>query len=601
MSMTRPAAATLILLLGLAASPALAQLPALRDRPLSAAERTRLSSLESQFARVSQQRSVSVNAVRAIAQALGERLTTQDPDQLIRAIDERAQELGVARTRISALERDLEAMDSMRLAQAVGPLLTAANAAIDAGDLALAESKLVEAGQRFADARGNLQGRVDQLSVREADILAQRAAVRGSAFDHLGAAALFAEAAQASPASNTALRLSYRVSEAEALTRHGSDQGDAAALARAAEVYATHALSLVSRDQAPAEWAKVERARGEVLAQRGQLHNDADALREGIAALRLAVEATPRASVQEWIVAQASLAAAVSAAGVRAGDQAMAQEGAALFRAAAAAGPLPNTRTRLNYAAALTRLSAFGGDGRNLEEANQMLIESVAATDRAESPRDWTELQRTRATVLGFLAQTRNEPARNAEALSILREASQVVDRRQSPVRWARFQAALGAGLLDSSQALGDAGGPTLVQAEASLRAALEVQSLERTPSDWMPTQDALARTLRARGLLDGGIGKLEEAAAVVRAMAPGAPRERSPLLWMESQSTLADILIDIAERSQGSTRQERLDEARRAYEVVASAAATASHAEFIVRSSAGLARIQAVSSAAPT
>lgn len=63
-----------LLALAATAAPAFAQLPALRDRPLSAVERTRYAALETRFAQVSQQRSVFVSAVRAITRALGERL-----------------------------------------------------------------------------------------------------------------------------------------------------------------------------------------------------------------------------------------------------------------------------------------------------------------------------------------------------------------------------------------------------------------------------------------------------------------------------------------------------------------------------------------------
>ena len=88
--------------------------------------------------------------MRTIARALGTRLTTLDPDQIIQAIDARAEDLVKARGRITELEGQLEATDSMKLAQAVGPLLTAAKAAIDEGRLDEAEKTLSDAGDRFA-------------------------------------------------------------------------------------------------------------------------------------------------------------------------------------------------------------------------------------------------------------------------------------------------------------------------------------------------------------------------------------------------------------------------------------------------------------------
>ena len=103
----------------LVACPALAQLPAAQDRPLSAAERTRLASLEVRFTRISAERKTSVAALRTIARAMGTRLTTLDPDDLVDAIDARARELGAARQRIGELEGELSSLDSMRLARDV--------------------------------------------------------------------------------------------------------------------------------------------------------------------------------------------------------------------------------------------------------------------------------------------------------------------------------------------------------------------------------------------------------------------------------------------------------------------------------------------------
>ena len=50
-----------------AGAPAMAQLPAMADRPLSPAERTRQAGLEAQFVRISDQRNTTVAELRNIA------------------------------------------------------------------------------------------------------------------------------------------------------------------------------------------------------------------------------------------------------------------------------------------------------------------------------------------------------------------------------------------------------------------------------------------------------------------------------------------------------------------------------------------------------
>ncbi len=234
----------------LCAGPALAQLPAMRDRPLSAAERVRLTALENDIQRISVQRNTSVAAVRAIARKLGARLTSTDPGQILDLIDRRTADLVAARDKITELEGQLETLDSMRLARAVQPLLEAANAAIEAGDLDLAEEKLAAAADQFGSARSNLQGQVDDLALRQADVVAQRAVVRSSIFDFEGAADLFEEAADLVPSSQPVLKRGYLGRASGQLAEMPNPQVMDRSLRLIEDM-----LALVPRDTYPAEWA----------------------------------------------------------------------------------------------------------------------------------------------------------------------------------------------------------------------------------------------------------------------------------------------------------------------------------------------------------
>ena len=203
------------------AIPASAQLVALQDRPLSAVERTRLTELETQFSRISTQRNTSFAALRTIARALGTKLTTLAPEQVLKIVDDRAQELVKARGRIQEMQGQLDQLDSMKLAKAVGPLLDSAKLAIDEGRLSDADGQLAQAAARFGEARGNLQEHVDAIGAQEADVLAQQAGVRNSLSDFAGAATLYAKAADLSEAKRPPVAWGFRIEQATALYNAG--------------------------------------------------------------------------------------------------------------------------------------------------------------------------------------------------------------------------------------------------------------------------------------------------------------------------------------------------------------------------------------------
>jgi hypothetical protein len=266
----------------IAAGDAAAQLPAMRDRPLSAAERVRYQALEANFVRISTQRQTSVAAVRAIARKLGTRLTTDSPEAILRAIDERAGELSTAQKRIQELEADLGALDSMRLAQAVQPLLAEARAAIADGDLEIAETRLQAAASRFSEAREGMQGRLNDLSVREAAIVAETAEVRRASFDYEGALALYKRAADLASSADPQAGLTYILMQARNLQ-------DLNRPAEALQLVRSQAYPLVSREAQPLQWAKVRAREASVLFDLASTEADFERLAEMYAEVVAAV------------------------------------------------------------------------------------------------------------------------------------------------------------------------------------------------------------------------------------------------------------------------------------------------------------------------
>ncbi len=188
---------------------------------MSAAERVRMTALEGQFSRISAQRNTSFAALRTIARALGSKLTALDPDQVLKVIDDRAQELEKARGRIQQMQSRLDSLDSIRLAKAVSPLLEAVNAAIEAGRLDDADAQLAQVAERFSRARQMLQSNVDQVGAQEADVLAQQAGVRTSLSDFNSAATLYAKASELSEAKRPQIAWGFRIEQSKALYNAG--------------------------------------------------------------------------------------------------------------------------------------------------------------------------------------------------------------------------------------------------------------------------------------------------------------------------------------------------------------------------------------------
>ncbi len=540
------------------AIPALAQLPALRDRPLSAAERTRLSALESQLARVSQQRSVSVAAVRAIAQALGERLTSQDPDQLIRAIDERAQELGAARGRISQLERDLEAMDSMRLAQAVGPLLTAAGAAIEQGQLGAAEARLAEAAQRFADARVNLQGRVDQLGSRQADILAQQAAVRAARFDWRGAATLYAEAAQAAPPSEPAIAWRLRLRQADMLRLGGVYVVEPEMLVEATSVVRDQALPLAPRETRPVDWANTQVVLARMLAFRAQENGDAAALAESLVIARGAVEVRPPLiPAEQFAENEAFLGSILASVAEEAGDRAGLEEAVTLLRRGLANG----APSRAGIQEALsTTLSALAPLSANpdalLGEAVAAARAAITGIDQANDPARWGRAQVNLGLTLVDRAERTPSVALWTEAAAEVRAGLAALPRERYLGLWRWAATSLATTLASLSEAQGLGAGDAAYAEALSLFDQLEpLIDRAETPLDWADLRQGRGDLLFGRGRLENDPVKLGQALAAHRDVltvltAPDFAARRA-----EAQARITAVEAEITRRRNTSTR----------------------------------------------
>jgi hypothetical protein len=583
MRRTRLAACAAALALAMGA-PAMAQLPAMADRPLSAAERTRLASLEAQFVRISTQRNTSVAALRTIARSMGGRLTSQDPDQIIRAIEERADELSRSRERIGQLEQQLEALDSMKLAQAVGPLLTSARTAIDDGRLEDAERALEQAGDKFAQARGNLQGKVDQLAEREAETYGERASVRSAVFDDAGAAVLYARAAETVPASATVLRWRYRSSQAEQLVRQAGEHLDKAAAGEAVDVYRKEVLPLVSRAERPADWAASQSGLAKALLLEADQTADAAGQAEAIGLLRAAAEATPRAGGEDlWAERRVDLGNALAVVGQRHADPSMLKEAVALLQETVAAKPAKPAKAYAVLGNALDMLSRRDNSADLSAKSAAAYRAALDGLDRKSDERFWIRTKLNYASVLGANAFGQTDPAVWQAAATAFREVADSVDRQQSPFLWARAQRGFGGLLRDWSEVqAGAVAKATLTEALRRLRAAGEVITRESAAAEWAALEGEVALTLINLQNHEPGVALLEAAEKSARIVVDATSRNDEPAYWAPREAVLARVHYRMALRTRGKARAKVLASARRETEEALATAKAADQAALI-------------------
>ena len=549
-----------------AAAPSLAQLPAMRDRPLSAAERGRLTELEGQLQRISAQRNTSAAAVRSIARKLGARLTTSSTDEILKLVDEKAGELSAAKSRIAELEGELDSLDSMRLARAVQPLLQAAQTAIEEGELEIAEAKLAEAASQFGTARETLQGRVADLSMREAEILSQQAQVRRAGFDYIGAAELYGRAAELA-VGDALKRLNFYVWQAENLQSEGVNAVDMPRLEEAIAVFRDKALPLTTTD----DMARYRGAREmyvSALAARAALaptigrHQEIIALRqEVLASVDRAVEP------EEWARQRALVANAEGQLGKEIADR------AAVVRAIegyAEAEPLmtdPSTRLRMlhSWANALQHLGATYGEHDQTLAAIDLFKRAVA-----EAPQEETFV---RAYLLDGLAAAETGAAMHAgdaemmdQAAEHSRESLALVTREESAMSRAGFSLTLARALGYSARLKGEAGAPHLVEARAALAEAGEVFNRDQAPVDWIWVELEQASLDMTEARIGGDPAAAEAAEARYRAIQAGGARELMPATWVDAKVGEAYALQFQAEQAQGKRRHELLTRAQAAW-----------------------------------
>lgn len=168
------------------------------------------------------------------------------------------------------------------------------------------------------------------------------------------------------------------------------------------------------------------------------------------------------------------------------------------------------------------------------------------------------------------LGERESDPTHVAEAINNYDEALRRLDRKKTPLPWARAQHNLGValatiGVLRGKNAEGrDEFAGLLVKAIKAYRLALQERDQTNVLADWVKTQNNLANALSVLGEQENTSTRLEEAVAIYRKTLKATSRAVLPYEWATTQHNLGSALASLGARFSNPTL---LNEAVAAYD----------------------------------
>ena len=325
-------------------------------------------------------------------------------------------------------------------------------------------------------------------------------------------------------------RLSLLVSLASSNVRQGERQGDAAALRRAADIFAS---VIAEAEQLGADEIRgvAQTNSGLALALLAERTGQPEDWRAAVTVLRGAFADANKAIPKQWLAGAINLSIALRHAGdVEAAVPLMRQT---LERAAAAEMWSAWASTQNNLGNAL--LDRTEGDrDENVDQAIAAFDAARGVWTREKFPIEWALTTARMARAYEATADGR------ARAGELLREAVDLVPRAQRPVEWARIANRL-AGFEPPEEAI------------ARHEAAAEVLSEAAFPHEWASIQHNLGNrywdmALSARSEA-AAVNHLTMAVSRMRQALAVRSESEAPLQWAETAMVLASVLRELARR----------------------------------------------------
>jgi ATP-dependent Clp protease adapter protein ClpS len=222
------------------------------------------------------------------------------------------------------------------------------------------------------------------------------------------------------------------------------------------------ALTALTREQAPHEWAKAQHDLGNALFRLDVRAGGGDSasLEEAAAAHRTAVGAFDRARAPfEWAKAQYDFANALLALGARRRDTVIIEEAVAACRGAIEGygehAPIERAETQRLLGNALVALGAQETGTARFEEA--VAAFRLALREHTRGPlTEWTSTHHGLGYALIWLGKREGRPARLEEAVAAFAPVLTERVRERLPLQWALSAGGQGVALMELAERLGD-------------------------------------------------------------------------------------------------------------------------------------------------
>jgi tetratricopeptide (TPR) repeat protein len=290
-----------------------------------------------------------------------------------------------------------------------------------------------------------------------------------------------------------------------ALETLGDRESVTTRLKEAVNVY-REALTELTRERAPLDWAMTQNNLGNALAILGRREGVTTRLREAITAYRAALMEYTRKGV-----------------------------------------PLKWAITQNNIGNVLRSLSELESNTALLNEAVKVYREVLTELAPESGPLDWAMTQYNLGNAFRSLGERESGTERLKEAVYAYREALTQYTRKRVPLDWAMTQNSLGNALARLGER--ESSIARLTEAVTAYRAALQGWTRERVPLKWAITQNNIGNALRSLGDLESNTTRLKEAINVYREALTELTPERAPLDWAATIGNQGVAFMLIAER----------------------------------------------------
>lgn len=390
-----------------------------------------------------------------------------------------------------------------------------ATAALDSGDLALAEDLLK---QLFDLEKSDLaQNKAADRKIRlsAANVAAKMALTASFRFDYLAAAIHYAEAVDLCRPVDESQAEIYLRAQGKLLFKHGDEFGDNEALKEAIKIY-QELIGHIDRAKNADSWADLTNSLGNALVRLGERENTTEHLEEAVAAYHESLkEYTRERAPLDWAGTQNNLGNALSSLGERESGPERLEEAVGAYREALKEYtrervPLDWASTQNNLGSALISLGECEDSSVHLEEAVAVFEEALKEYTRERAPLKWAMVKNNLGTALKILGERESSVDRLEKAVFAFQEALKEYTRDNVPLKWAAAQRNLG----DSLVSLGEyeKSPERLEEAMGVYREVLKVYDKNSQPQDWAEIQNHLGVAFMSLSRIENTPKHLEEA-----------------------------------------------------------------------------------------